>query len=245
MGERTRIEWTDATWNPWAGCTKVSPGCDHCYAETITHRWGRDFSTLHRASPQTFNAPLHWGKPRLIFTCSMSDFFHRQADIWRADAWAVMQATPEHTYQVLTKRPGLAVAWYKTHGWLPNVWLGVSVESQKYAPRIDVLARVPARVRFVSAEPLIGSLDLELYLTDENVSWVIVGGESGPGTRPMDLDWVRELRDRCQRSEVPFFFKQMMVGYKKVGTPLLDGRRWVDMPEIKTMDVRTINNVVR
>ena len=230
MAETTTIEWTDSTWNPWQGCTKVSLGCDNCYAETLTKRWGRTFTTLRRSADATFYAPLspRWRTPRLVFTCSLSDFFHRQADPWREEAWDIMRRTPHLTYQVLTKRPGLAVAWYKNHGWLPNVWLGAAVENQKYAPRLDVLARVPAPVRFVSVEPMMGPVDLGRWLmryglgyareaglganlagfTGVPTRWVICGGESGRGARPMHPDWARSLRDQCQAAGVPFFFKQ-------------------------------------
>ena len=260
-------------WNPWQGCTKVSPGC---YAEALATRWGKDFTTLRRSAPTTFEAPLRWKEPKLIFTCSISDFFHRQADPWREEAWEVIKATPHHTYQILTKRPGLMVAWAKTHGWPDNVWAGTSVESQKYAPRLDVLARVPAKVRFVSVEPMLGPVDLMQWIElglgwyGENVNgglepdracnWVICGGESGPGARPMHPDWARSLRDQCQAAGVPFFFKQwgewapfydvmlhdkygtgaplaeynFPIAFRKVGKKtagaLLDGREWREMP---------------
>ena len=247
MGYKSTVEWTQATWNPWAGCSKVSPGCDRCYAEAIMHRWRRDFAVVTRASHNSFYGPLSWKRPRLVFTCSMSDFFHKQADRWRAEAWAIMEVTPQHTYQVLTKRPWLAVAWYKTYGWLPNVWLGTSVESQKYAPRIDVLARVPALVRFVSAEPLLGPLDLMSYFYSCGcnvipcvckgvaVHQVIVGGESGPGARPMDLDWARSLRDECQKVGGAFFLKQLGGFPDKRGglKATLDGQLWHEIPRVQ------------
>ena len=248
MGERTNISWCDSTWNPWQGCTNVSPGCDHCYAETLAARWGKDFTTLRRSAPTTFKAPLRWKEPKLIFTCSISDFFHRQADPWREEAWEVIAATPHHTYQILTKRPGLMVAWAKSHGWPANVWAGTSVESQKYAPRLEVLARVQAKVRFVSVEPLLGPVDLTPYFfkcsgcvpTPEDprctckglaINWVIVGGESGPGARPMQPDWARSLRDECQKVGIPYFLKQLG-GFKPGGPALLDGREWREMPPV-------------
>ena len=221
MGEITSIEWADATWNPWVGCSKVSPGCDSCYMFAGMRRYGRDPEIVQRTKDATFYAPLKWG-PRRIFTCSWSDFFHRQADPWREEAWDIMRRTPHLTYQVLTKRPGLAVDWYKKHGWLDNVWLGTSVESQKYAPRLDVLARVPAKVRFVSCEPLLSPLDLMPYFYTCSgcgekpcackglaLNWVIVGGESGPGARPMDLAWARDLVGQCQAAGVACFIKQL------------------------------------
>ena len=242
MGERSTIEWTDATWNPVTGCTKVSPGCDNCYAERITKRWGRDFSemVLH---PERLEQPIHWKKPRMIFTCSMSDLFHpRVTAQYLRHVFNSMLAADRHTYQVLTKRPG-RMAWFadlleSDSAWWPdNVWAGTSVESQKYAPRLDVLARVPAKVRFLSAEPLLGPLDLTPWLKPEGVTvhgnpgletrgalakltakayqkvyglqWVIVGGESGPGARPMNPDWARSIVVQCKEAGVPVFVKQM------------------------------------
>lgn len=240
MGEHTAIGWTRATWNPWQGCTKVSPGCDHCYAEAIDQRLGRDFSHVRRSAPRTWEQPLiaerrlvrEGGTERLLmFTCSMSDFFHQRAAPWRKEAWEIMARTPHLTYQVLTKRPGYAVDWYKRHGWLPNVWLGASVESAKYLPRLDVLARVPAPVRFVSAEPLLGPLNLGYIIKQRPVvSWVIAGGESGPRRRPLNLDWVRAIRDGCQAAGVPFFYKQGSGSLPGMDR-LLDGRTWEEMPD--------------
>ena len=164
MAETTGIEWTDATWNPWYGCQRVSPGCDFCYADRDMRRFGRDFATVTQAAPATFNAPLRWKESQRIFTCSWSDFFIRQADSWREAAWSVMERTPQHQYQILTKRPGRMLAWAKEKGWLPNVWAGTSVESQKYAPRLDLLAQVPAPVRFVSVEPMLGPVNLTPWM---------------------------------------------------------------------------------
>lgn len=229
MGKTTRIAWTDATWNPWYGCTEVSPGCDHCYAKRVLARMGKLWR-VQRASKATYRAPLSWLEPRRVFTCSLSDFFHPAVpEEWRTDAWQVILATPEHTYQILTKRPGLMVAWAKRWGWPNNAWAGVSVESQKYAPRITVLARVPARVQFISCEPLLGPLDLRRWLGQGAVHQVIVGGESGLGHRPMDLDWARALRDQCQAAGVDFFFKQGS-GPRPGMNPVLDGREWKEIP---------------
>ena len=227
MGEKTGIEWCTSTWNPWMGCSKVSLGCDSCYMFAGMRRFGRDPEVVQRTRPQTFNAPLKWKDPKRIFTCSWSDFFHKQADPWREEAWDIILRTPQHTYQILTKRPGLMVAWAKTHPWPAHVWAGTSVESQKYAPRLDVLARVPAKVRFISAEPLLGPLDLKPYFfkcsgtcvpTPENptcackglaIHQVIIGGESGPGARPMDLAWARDLVGQCQKAGTACFVKQL------------------------------------
>lgn len=229
MGERTNIAWTAATWNPWVGCTRVSLGCDHCYMFREQERWGQNPTEVRRASDTTFYAPLVWERhaaraslKKLVFTCSYSDFFHQKANPWRKEAWNIMTRTPHLTYQVLTKRPGLAVAWYKVHGWLDNVWLGVSVETAKYLPRLDVLHRVPAPVRFVSCEPLLGPLNLGLSgnriddglsefdapVPERVVDWVIVGGESGPHARPMLISWLRDIVRQCQAARVPVFVKQ-------------------------------------
>ena len=192
----------------------------------MSKRWGKDFFTLRRSADATFYAPLRWKEPKRIFTCSISDFFHKQADPWREEAWDIIRRTPHHTYMILTKRPGLMVAWAKTHGWPDHVWAGTSVESPKYAPRLDVLARVLAKVRFVSVEPLLGPLDLTPWLSASGnnpyqslsefdapyqpptIQWLVVGGESGPGARPMDLDWARDLVGQCQAAGVPVFVKQ-------------------------------------
>lgn len=238
MGEITGIQWTNSSWNPWQGCTKVSPGCDNCYAEALDKRWGRDFSRLHRSADATFYGPMRWKGPRFVFTCSMSDFFHRQADPWRGEAWNIMRQTPHLTYQVLTKRPGLAVDWYKKHGWLPNVWLGTSVENQKYVPRLDVLAGVPAPILFLSAEPLLEALELSCPYLDgcfRPLDWVIVGAESGPHRRLMDVAWVQAIVEQCHIVGVPVFVKQ--------GTSLWPGKQgqlpdslWCikEMPDART-----------
>lgn len=235
MGERSAIEWTDATWNPWHGCTKVSPGCKHCYMYREKKQYGQNPAIVVR-SKTTFTNPLKWRAPKRIFTCSWSDFFHETADPWRAEAWDIIRRTPQHTYLVLTKRAErirhcLPPLWgFK--GW-PNVWLGVSVETQEYAWRIEELARIPAAIRFVSAEPLLGPLDLSGWLATA-IDWLIAGGESGPKARPMDLQWVRALREQCLAVEpgVAFFLKQLGgVADKRGGEQaVLDGRRWTELP---------------
>ncbi|MCH8114955.1 MAG: phage Gp37/Gp68 family protein [Chloroflexi bacterium] len=233
MGSKSNIEWTDATWNPWRGCTKISPGCASCYMFTGQLRWGQDPSTIVRASSSTFDAPLKWRQPKMVFTCSWSDFFHEEADAWRSDAWDVIRATPHLTYQILTKRPErivehLPVDW--GDGW-SNVWLGVSVENQRMTWRLDQLVDIPAHIRFVSAEPLLKPVDLFEWLP--RIDWLIVGGESGgrPGhpARKMDEEWVRDLRDQCISTAVPFFFKQWG-GRFPGGDALLDGRTWREFP---------------
>ena len=227
MSDGSGIEWTDATWNPVSGCTKVSPGCDHCYAERITERFhGKGSFERVVLHPERLEAPLHWRRPRRVFVNSMSDLFH--AEIPRSfleSVFDVMRACPRHTFQVLTKRAErmerlcrdrdatpeevddgfeLGVVPGLTYD-LPNVWLGVSVEGTAGYARIRHLQRTPAAVRFLSCEPLLGELpDLPL----EGIGWVIVGGESGPGARPTHPDWVRSIHAQCVAAGVPFFFKQ-------------------------------------
>ncbi len=227
MGEKTSIEWTEHTWNPWHGCQHVSPGCEHCYMFAAKRRYGQDPTAVVR-SRTTFDEPLKWKKPRLVFTCSWSDFFIAEADPWRAEAWGIIRRTPHLTYQILTKRPA-RIASHLPPDWpLQNVWLGVSVEARVYRYRADVLRRIPAAVRFLSLEPLLEHL-AELNLN--GIHWVIAGGESGPGHRPVDADWLRAIRDRCQAAGVPFFFKQWGGRTPKSGGRLLDGRTWDEMPE--------------
>jgi protein gp37 len=250
---KTKIEWTRSddgsageTWNPVTGCTKVSDGCDHCYAEKITERFhGKGSFAQVQLHPDRLDAPLRWRKARRVFVNSMSDLFHQGVpDEFIAQVFAVMAMTPQHSYQILTKRHGRmrsllenaergAPSWLDlVRGWvvgnsygapgsfswpLPNVWLGVSVEDQKRADlRIPALLDTPAAVRFISAEPLLGPVDLQHSLNADPHSWrhasaldwVIVGGESGPGARPMELDWARSLVEQCQRAGVPVFVKQ-------------------------------------
>lgn len=242
MSERTGIEWTQRTYNPWQGCTKVSPGCAHCYMYREKAQYGQDPHVVVRSKPPTFGAPLKWREPALVFTCSWSDWFHEAADPWRAEAWAIVKATPHLTYQILTKRAArirdhLPADWGQGY---PNVWLGVSVENQRWIDRVYQLGMVPAHVRFVSAEPLLGPVDLtqpdpSLWHRSpiEVLQWVIVGGESGPGYRPMDLAWARSLRDQCAAAGVPFFLKQNGGWPNKRGGALavLDGQRHTAMPE--------------
>ncbi len=225
MPGTTAIEWTNKTWNPVTGCTKVSPGCDHCYAERLTNRFGRDFTqvSLH---PNRLDAPLHWREPSYIFVNSMSDLFHPRVPYTFVDqVFAVIRQCPQHTFQILTKRPSRMRRYPGL--WPANAWAGISIESQDYAWRADILRKVPAAVRFLSIEPLIGpiaSLDLQ------GIHWVIVGGESGPGHRPLDINWVRTLRDQSVSEHVAFFFKQWGGLTPKSGGRELDGRTWDEMP---------------
>jgi protein gp37 len=217
MAQNSNIEWTDATWNPWYGCLKVSPGCKLCYMYREMARYGRDPRTVTRSKTK-FNDPLKWVKagnaPKFCFTCSWSDFFIEQADAWRPEAWDIIRQTPQTTYQILTKRPERIIGhlpedWgFEPHDGYRNVWLLTSCENQKAADaRIDILRSINARVLGLSLEPLLGPIVLRAEQL-RDISWVIVGGESGPGARPMHPDWARSLRDQCKSAGVPFFFKQ-------------------------------------
>ena len=235
MSETTGIEWTDATWNPWMGCTKVSPGCAHCYMFREQHQYGRDLEAVVKSKTK-FREPLKWREPRKVFTCSWSDWFHDGADAWRDEAWALVRDTPHLTYQILTKRPERIAAHLPTD-WgagYPNVWLGVSVENQRHAYRIEYLKFIPAVVRFVSAEPLLGPLELGGQAWE--IDWLIAGGESGPKCRPMDAAWAASLRDECVRAGAAFFLKQLGGWPDKRGSDkaTLDGVRWTQMPRPRT-----------
>lgn len=238
----TAIEWTESTWNPTTGCDQTSPGCDNCYALTLAKRLkamgqpkyqndgnertsGPGFRlTVH---PDTLDAPRKWTQPRRVFVNSMSDLFHPDVPLaFVRDVFDVMVDTPQHTYQVLTKRSKRLAAVADQLPWPSNVWIGVSVETQKYQFRLDHLRKVPAAVRFVSAEPLLGPVDLEL----DGIHWVIAGGESGPAARPIDADWVRAIRDQCDDASVAFFFKQWGGRFPKAGGRTIDGRQWSDYP---------------
>jgi len=230
MAEHSTIEWTEATWNPVTGCSKVSTGCKHCYAERLARRLQamgalRFTVTLH---PAVLDLPKRWRRPRMVFVNSMSDLFHESVPpefIQRV--FATMRDCPQHTFQVLTKRSARLRDLAPHLDWAPNIWMGVSVENRRVIHRIHDLQAVPAHVRFLSCEPLLGPLD-DLPL--DGIHWVIVGGESGPGARPMQAAWVRAIRDRCRRADVPFFFKQWG-GVRKDRTGRdLDGRAYDEMP---------------
>jgi protein gp37 len=234
MAQLSSIEWTDATWNPVTGCTKVSPGCKLCYAERMAKRlqamgqprYRNGFTTtLHG---DLLEAPLGWAKPRRVFVNSMSDLFHEAVpEDFIARVFAVMERASQHVFQVLTKRADRLEALAPGLHWPPNVWMGVSVESADYTWRIAHLRRVPAAVRFLSVEPLLGPIP---RLPLRGIDWVIVGGESGPGARPMDPQWARAIRDRCIAGGVPFFFKQWGGVRKKRAGRALDARTWDEMP---------------
>ena len=270
MAETTAISWTDHTWNPWRGCTKISPGCAHCYMYTAQFRMAQRTGKAAIWNPEivqqttTWPDPMRWqrraaaaGKVERVFTCSWSDFFHEDADAWRSRAWEIIRQCPNLIFQILTKRPENIAARLPAHwltgfrflplvlhdlleetpvnldelavertGW-PNVWLGVSVENPRYLWRVDLLRAIPARVRFISAEPLLAHLPT---LSLEGIHWLIVGGESGPGYRPMKLEWARELREKALAASVPFFFKQSAAPRTEMGTTL-DGREWREFPD--------------
>jgi protein gp37 len=234
MAGTTAIEWTDATWNPVTGCTQVSPGCDHCYALAFAERW-RGIPGHHyeqgfdlRLWESRLALPLRWKTPRRIFVNSMSDLFHADIpDEFIRDVFATMQAADWHIYQVLTKRPQRLARMAGTLPWPAHIWAGVSVESNEYAWRADFLRRVPAAVRFISAEPLLGPVD---QLNLDGIHWVITGGESGIGFRPCSPTWVRGARDRCVENGVAYFHKQWGGRTPKAGGRLLDGRTWDEFP---------------
>lgn len=272
MGDRSAIEWTDATWNAVTGCTPVSAGCDHCYAQTLAlgklaKVYGARLPVVDtpenradtfavRLWPERLDQPLRWKAPRTIFVNSMSDFFHVDVpEDFQDRQMAVMALSSRHQYQVLTKRPGRALRYLKALGtpagferleagaravgytlrfegiplvsWpIPNVWLGATVEDQDAAFRVDQLRQCPAAVRFLSCEPLIGPLEIDLT----GIHWLIAGGESGPGYRPVNPDWIRSLRDQCQAAGVAFHFKQWGGRTSKSGGRTLDGRTWDEMP---------------
>ena len=230
--DNSAIEWTEATWNPTSGCTKVSPGCDHCYAERITRRFPKTFPNGFSLTlrPNALDIPLRWHRPRTIFVNSMSDLFHSEVpEDFIQSVFDVMCRTPHHTYQILTKRAERLARVAGRLKWPVNVWMGVSVESPAFSWRIDYLRRVPARVRFVSAEPLLEGLP---NLNLEGIHWVIAGGESQTGCRPAQEEWFRNLKEQCERASVSFFLKQLGGHPSKRGgeLALLDGKRWIQLP---------------
>jgi len=230
----SKIEWTESTWNPLTGCTKISPGCKNCYAERMAKRlqamgqekYRNGFNlTLH---PASLDEPLLWKKPRMIFVNSMSDLFHKDVpEDFIQQVFSVMRQAHWHTFQVLTKRAERLLELDREIDWPDNVWMGVSVENQDYAFRIDLLRQTHACVKFLSLEPLLGPLP---HLELEGIHWVIVGGESGPRARPLEREWVTEIRDQCLAQKVPFFFKQWGGTNKKKTGRLLDGRTWDEWP---------------
>jgi protein gp37 len=234
MANSSHIEWTDATWNPVTGCNKISPGCKFCYAERMSRRLQAMGQSNYRngfkltLQPQMLEHPLHWRQPRRIFVNSMSDLFHEDVPLdYIRRVFQVMTRAHWHEYQVLTKRSDRLRDLDSDLKWQPQIWMGVSIENEDYIFRADDLRKTGAHVKFLSIEPLLGPLH---KLKLKGIDWAIVGGESGPGARPIDPDWVRELRDRCEREGVAFFFKQWGGVLKARTGRLLDGRTWDQMP---------------
>lgn len=240
----TKIEWADATWNPITGCSKISEGCEHCYAERMIKRFPKIYPngfmpTFHE---NRLEAPLKWKKPKRIFVCSMGDLFHENVHIeWVYKVFDVMKRCPQHTFLLLTKRPLIAevtqLGWLENHNMslpLPNVWLGVTVEHHIHTDRMAILQRANFAHRFVSLEPLLSTIHIGLYLfasayDGRPIEWVIVGGETGPGARPMKPEWIRYIRDECVKREIPFFFKKWGAGNS---SRILDGQEWNEFPEV-------------
>jgi protein gp37 len=240
MATGSSIEWTEATWNPLTGCTKVSAGCKHCYAERFSKRlqamgaagYDNGFKlTLHE---DRLEVPLRWKRPRTIFVNSMSDLFHKDVPLtFILSVFDTMERAPWHRFQVLTKRPERVAELDPLLHWPPNVWMGTSVENARVMHRIDSLRRTGAKVKFLSLEPLLGPLP-NLDLT--GIDWAIVGGESGPGARPMKPEWATQIRDQCIAANVAFFFKQWGGVNKKRAGRLLDDRTWDEMPRSATIE---------
>jgi protein gp37 len=234
MATNSPIEWTDATWNPVTGCSKISPGCKHCYAEKMANRLKAMGQANYRngfeltLQPHMLELPLHWKTPKRIFVNSMSDLFHVDVPLsYIKDVFSVMRRAHWHQFQVLTKRAERIEELSPKLRWEPNIWMGVSVENEKYAYRIDHLRKTAAHVKFLSIEPLIGPVG---KLNLRGIDWVIVGGESGPHARPMDAEWVTGIRDQCLKAGVSFFFKQWGGVQKKKAGRTLEGRTWDEMP---------------
>ncbi|MFC9141609.1 DUF5131 family protein [Streptomyces bacillaris] len=244
MSDRSAIEWTEATWNPTTGCDRVTPGCDNCYALTLSRRLklmgaskyqndgdprtsGPGFGlTIH---PDALDVPLQWKAPRMVFVNSMSDLFHARVPLdFVRQVFEVIASTPQHTYQLLTKRSLRLRRIADRLDWPPNLWMGVSVEDRGQLDRVDDLRTVPAAVRFLSCEPLLGPLN---GLNLDGIGWVIAGGESGPGHRPVEEEWLIDIRDLCSAAGVPFFFKQWGGRTPKAGGRELEGQIWSEMPE--------------
>jgi len=240
MATISSIEWTEATWNPVTGCTKISEGCRNCYAARMANRlhamgnprYVNKFKvTLHH---DLLELPLKWKKPRRIFVNSMSDLYHNDVPLdFIKEVFSIMKTAHWHTFQILTKRPERLLEIADQLPWPDNVWQGVSVEDERVVHRIDILRRIPAKIRFLSCEPLIGPLD---NMNLAGIHWVIVGGESGPGARPMKAEWVRSIRDQCQRNGVAFFFKQWGGVHKHINGRELDERTWDEYPVLSAIN---------
>jgi len=252
MADKTKIEWTDASWNPIDGCSKISAGCQFCYASNMAKRfWGdRKFSNV-QFHKDRLEQPLKWKKPKRIFVSSMGDLFHENALFSRiVEVFKIIIRSPQHTFILLTKRPNIATEFYRyinqykkivtacdglslLHFWPPkNIWIGTTCENQKTADeRSPILLDVPAAVRFISVEPMLSHIDISPWCND--IDWIICGTESGPKRRPAKTEWIRSLRDQCKNAGIPFFLKQMEVDGKIVKMPELDGKIWSEMPKQK------------
>lgn len=244
MAQGSGIEWTESTWNPVTGCTKVSPGCKNCYAKRMAERlqamgqvnYANGFDLT--IQPHMLELPLGWKKPQAVFVNSMSDLFHEHVPTaYIREVFNVMNRAYWHRFQVLTKRAERLITLNAELKWAPNIWMGVSVENDKYRSRIDELRSTWAHLKFLSLEPLLGPLR-NLNLSD--IDWVIVGGESGPKARPIDPAWVTDLRDQCRQARVPFFFKQWGGKNKKKTGRILDGRTWDQMPKVEVKHRMTL-----
>lgn len=249
MALQSSIEWTQSTWNPVTGCDAISPGCDHCYAERMSKRLKAMGNHAYRngfavtLQEQALELPKKWKKPQTIFVNSMSDLFHDDIpDTYILEVFRVMAEAHWHQFQVLTKRAARLSKLDQKIDWPANVWMGVSVESAKFQFRIDRLRKTSAVTKFLSLEPLLGPLP---NLNLEGIDWVIVGGESGPGARPMSPLWVSEIRDQCLTQEVPFFFKQWGGVQKKKTGRLLEGRTWDEMPLTSTINSPAHNSTAK
>lgn len=234
MAQASTIEWTEATWNPVTGCTKISPGCKFCYAERMAHRLQAMGQERYRDAfkltlqPDALDTPLRWRTPKVIFVNSMSDLFHKDVPLeYIQRCFAVMEEASQHTFQILTKRADRVAEVCGDLPWPSNVWMGTSVENAEYISRVRALCEVPAATRFLSVEPLLGPI---ARLPLKGIHWVIVGGESGPGVCRMKTEWVRQIREQCVAKRVPFFFKQWGGTNKKRTGRTLDGRTWDEMP---------------
>lgn len=235
MAENSAIEWTEATWNPVTGCTKISIGCQNCYAERMAHRLQAMGQPNYidgfkvRTHEKVLSLPLRWKKPRTIFVNSMSDLFHEKVPVsFISKVFRVMERTPQHIFQVLTKRSENLRKLSKYLPWPDNVWMGVTVENKKHQQRIEDLRNTSAKIKFISFEPLLGPIT---KIDLKTIDWVIVGGESGPKARPVSSLWVEDVRDQCLIAQVPFFFKQWGGFNKKKAGRVLDGRTWDEMPK--------------
>lgn len=238
MAEKSTIEWTNSTWNPITGCDKVSAGCAHCYAERFAERFkgvpGHPFKQGFdlKLWPERIELPLSWKTPKTIFVNSMSDLFHKDVPLkFIQHVFNTMNKAHWHTFQILTKRAERLEELSSKLKWAPNIWMGVSVESDHFTYRINHLRKTKANIKFLSLEPLLGPLP---NLNLKGIDWAIVGGESGPGARPMDGSWVLEIKSQCKKAKVPFFFKQWGGVWKKRNGRTLEGKTWNDMPGTQT-----------